>query len=120
MFEFLCKSSCKHDKINANMSAGYCPDCGEYVENHWFITRCECCGVKQTTIIKNGKAVSLSKFCKNCGSDSFEVEKLQQLDIVNIQYAVVQKCTRKREKESFIQTWIERANYSPMKLLPSY
>lgn len=120
MFEFLWKPSCSHDKITPNMKSGYCPDCGEYVENHWYISRCECCGVKQKTLIKNGKVVAEAKFCRNCGSASFNVEELEGPDIVNIHYAVVQKKIRETERESLIQTWIERNNFSPMKLLPSY
>ena len=120
MFEFLWKPSCKHDKITPNMISGYCPDCGEYVENHWYITRCECCGIKQRTLFRNGRVVTDAKFCRNCGSDSFKTEELEHLDIVNINYAVVQKQVRETERQSFIQTWIERTNYSPMKLLPSY
>lgn len=120
MFEFLWKPSCNHDKITVNMSSAYCPDCGEYVENRWYITRCECCGIKQKTSIKNRKVVSQAKFCRNCGSESFKVEELERLDIVNINYAIVQKHVRENEKQGFIQTWIEHTNYSSMKLLPSY
>lgn len=120
MFEFLWNMSCSHDKITANMASAYCPDCGEYVENHWYITRCECCGIKQKSLIKNGKVISVDKFCRNCGSDSFKAEEVECLDIVNINYAVVKKHVREREKQGFIQTWIEKNNYSPMKLLPSY
>lgn len=120
MFEFLWNHSCKHEKITPDMVSGYCPDCGEYVENHWYITRCECCGIKQKTLIRKGKVTTATRFCRNCGSDAFKTEELESLDIVNINYAVVQKQVRETEKQSFIQTWIERNNYSPMKLLPSY
>lgn len=120
MFEFIWKPSCSHDKITPNMIAGYCPDCGEYVQNHWYISRCECCGVKQKTLIKNGKVVADTKFCKNCGSGVFATEELDCLDIVNVNYAVVQKRVRENKKISPIQTWIEQNTYAPMKLLPSY
>ena len=119
MFEFLWKS-CTHDKITPNIKAGYCPDCGEYVENQWYISRCECCGIKQKSLIRNGRIISDAKFCRNCGSSSFIVEKLDNLDIVNINYAVVQKQIRESKKSNVIQTWIEQNNCSPMKLLPSY
>jgi len=120
MFEFLWKKSCSHDKITANMKAGYCPDCGEYVENHWYITRCECCGVKQKTLVRNGKIITATNYCKNCGSSSFEKEELDNLDIVNINYAVVKKETVKIKKPNAIETWIEQNSYAPMKLLTSY
>ena len=119
MFEFLWKKSCSHDKITPNMVAGYCPDCGEYVENHWYITRCTCCGVKQKTLIRNGKVVACEKFCKNCGSSVFNVEELKEIDIVNINYAAVLKRTKEVKVKEFVQTWIENS-YVPVKLLPSY
>lgn len=120
MIEFFWKPSCTHDKITPNMRAGYCPDCGEYVKNHWYITRCKCCGVKQKTLVRKGKVVTDAKFCRNCGSSSFAVQELEILDIVNINYAVVQKQVREIKKQNIIQTWIEQNTYGPMKLLPSY
>lgn len=118
MFDLFWKT-CEHKKITPNVNAGYCPDCGEYVENNWYITRCKCCGIKQKSIIRNGKVITLTKFCKNCGNNVFAVEKLENLDIVNINYAVIKKQTIKTQKESIIQTWIENS-YTPIKLLPSY
>lgn len=120
MFEFIFKTRCEHSKIAPNMKAGYCPDCGEYVQNHWYITRCKCCGVKQKSIIKNGKIVAITKFCKNCGSEVFAVEELDYLDIVSINYAAVKKQSRESKKPYLIQAWMEHNAYSQMKLLPSY
>lgn len=120
MFEFLWQPSCKHDKITPDMNAGYCPDCGEYVENHWYISRCECCGVKQKALVRNGKVITQTHFCKNCGSDSFISEELETLDIVSVNYAVVLKKAVETKKQSMVQTWIERNNYTPIKLLPIY
>ena len=119
MFEFLLKSSCTHDKITPDMKAGYCPDCGAFVENHWSIIRCECCGINQKALVKNSKVITDAKFCRNCGSSVFITEKLNNLDIANINYAVVQKTVQKIRKPSVIETWIEQNSYSPMKLLPS-
>lgn len=120
MFEVLWKKSCSHDKITANMKAGYCPDCGDYIENHWYITRCECCGVKQKSMVHNGKIVTDTHFCKNCGSSSFVLEELDCLNIVNVNYAVVKKHAIKTKTKNAIQTWIEENTYAPMKLLPAY
>lgn len=119
MLEFLWKT-CTHEKITPNMQSGYCPDCGEYVKNHWYISRCECCGLKLKSIIRNGKVVALSKFCKNCGSNAFEVEELKNIDVVSINYAVVQKVSEKSKNQSILQTWIEQSVPTPMKLLPSF
>lgn len=119
MFDLVWKK-CTHDKVTLNEKSGYCPDCGEYVENHWYITRCSCCGIKHKSLVRNGKVLLQEKFCKNCGSDSYSVEELSQLDIVNINYAVVMKKTTSANKTSIMQTWIDQNSYAPIKLLPSY
>lgn len=111
--------SCKHEKITPHMKAGYCPDCGKYVKNIWYIARCKCCGIKQKTFVKNGKVISDTKFCKNCGCNLFNIEELEKLDIVNINYAVVLKQVIEIGGKSVIQSWIEN-NYSTIKLLPIY
>lgn len=118
MFEVF-KASCNHEKVTLNIRTGYCPDCGELVENNWYIMRCKCCGIKQKAIIRFGKVVSLEKYCRNCGNNSFAIEELEKLDIVNINYAVIKKRTRNIRKENIFQTWIEN-NYTPIKLLPIY
>ena len=112
--------TCTHDKVSPHLTAGYCPDCGEYIENNWYISRCECCGIKQKSFTRGGKIVTQDRFCRNCGSNSFVAEKLESLDIVNINYAVVMKQTGGFRKSNIIQTWIEKNTYTPMKLLVSY
>lgn len=120
MLNLFFKSSCAHEEISPNMISGYCPDCGEYVENHWYITRCACCGIKQKSIIRKNKIFSYTKYCRNCGSNSFMVEELDKITIVDINYAVVLKQVVEGRKQSFIQTWVERNNCSQMKLLPTF
>lgn len=119
MLDFLWKPCCKHDKISPQSLGGYCPDCGELVQNHWYMTRCSCCGNKQKTVVRNGKIVSIAKFCPNCGNKEFSAERLETIDIVNINYATVIKKTIEFKKQNYIQSWIENNNYTP-KLLPSY
>lgn len=120
MLEVLWKKSCTHENITPNMMAGYCPDCGEYVQNRWYISRCKCCGVKQQSIIRHGRVVTVNKYCKNCGSNSFESEELNQINVIEINYAVVLKHVVETKRKSFIQSWVEQNNYSPIKLLPIY
>lgn len=120
MLEVLWKKTCTHEHITPNMMAGYCPDCGEYVQNRWYISRCKCCGVKQKAIIRHGKVVTLNKYCKNCGSNFFAIEELKQINVIEINYAVVLKQAVETRRKSFIQSWVEQTNYSPIKLLPIY
>lgn len=120
MLELLWKTSCNHEKIAPSVSAGYCPDCGEYIQNCWYITRCSCCGVKRKSIIRNGKIITQARFCKNCGSSEFELESLDKVDIVTINYAVLLKTSIKSKRQNILQTWIEYNGRSPLKLLPCY
>ena len=118
MFSFKNKS-CNHERISPSVNSGYCPDCGEYIENRWYISRCACCGIKQRSTFRKGKVSADAKFCRNCGSSSFVVEELNVIDVVNINYAVVLKQVVQSTKQSFIQTWIEENSFTPMKLLSS-
>lgn len=120
MLDLFFKPSCKHDEINPNMLAGYCPDCGEYVENRWYITRCACCGIKQQSIIRKGRVYSDTKYCRNCGCNSFVVEELDKINVVNINYAVLLKQVVSNKRQSFIQTWVEQNRCGNMKLLPAF
>ncbi len=118
LLKFFIKAQCLHEQINPDTDAAYCPDCGEYVQNHWFITRCSCCGVKQKTILLKGKISADAKFCKNCGNNIFSVEKLKKINLVDINYAVVIKQIIKGIRPTWTQTWAEPKNDIPIKLVP--
>ncbi len=63
---------CTHPNVPLEDDIAYCPDCGELVENHWYIARCACCGVKQRATIRNGEVVPEDNFCHNCGSKAYK------------------------------------------------
>lgn len=107
---------CPHTNITPDMKGGYCTDCGKYVENQWFITRCNCCGIKHQTIFTKGKIKPETRYCKNCGSNSYSVERLDKINIVDINYAIIIKQIINNERRSFIQTWVER-EFTPIKLI---
>ena len=109
-------NECLHENITPDMDCGYCPDCGKYVENQWFITRCSCCGIKQKAIVLKGKVSAGVKFCKNCGNSSFVVEKLSKINFVDIHYAALIKQIIKNKRPNFIQSWVE-PEAAPPKLL---
>lgn len=121
MFDFLLKNEeCAHYKITPDIEAGYCPDCGEYVENQWFLCRCGCCGIKQKSIIIKGKISADSRFCRNCGSSSFIVERINKINFIDINYAVVIKTVSKNLNAGFTQSWVEPREHVKPKLLPSF
>ncbi len=106
--EFFKKSrQCKHENFPPEKEIGYCPDCGELIENQWFIVRCACCGVKHKAVLKNGEIISAEKFCHNCGSKSFVAEKVDKINFIDISYAVLVKTVIMREDFEFTQSWAE-------------
>lgn len=106
---------CTHDRVRIDSDFSYCPDCGELIENKWFITRCSCCGVKLKATIRNGEVVPENHYCKNCGSQEFKVERIDKINFINIDYAVLVKDIVKPMVSSKIQTWVDikTSNYTP-------
>lgn len=112
---------CTHSHVGINQDFGYCPDCGALIENQWYIVKCSCCGLKHKAIVKNGKIIAAENFCHNCGSEDFVVEKLETIDFININYAVlVRKETQTQTVRPMTQSWVNstrRTNAQPL-LLP--
>lgn len=106
---------CNHEHIAIDVPYVYCPDCGELIENEWFITRCACCGIKQKAIIKNGEIIPEDKFCRNCGGHEYIVEKLEKINFIDINYAVLLKSVVQEapEMEDVTQCWEERTTNIP-------
>lgn len=118
LFKF--KKVCNHEKITPDMECGYCPDCGKFIQNEWYITRCKCCGVKLKSMIRNGEVFPQNHYCTNCGSDIFKVEKLEKINFIDINFAVLNKKVVSDElKSNTIQCWQERKSEQP-KLLVQY
>ncbi len=112
---FKLKKSCLHDKITPDMEFGYCPDCGKLIKNEWFITRCACCGVKMKAASINGEIYPQNHYCTNCGSKEFRVEKLEKINFIDINFAVLQKNEVSDEEKisSTIQCWEEKRDALP-------
>lgn len=118
LFNF--KKACLHEKITPDMECGYCPDCGKFVRNEWYITRCACCGVKLKTNARNGEIFPQNHYCTNCGSKEFTIEKLPSINFIDINFAVLQKKVVEEDlKVNTTQCWQERTNVQP-KLLVQY
>lgn len=117
---FQIRKQCLHANIRPDVEAAYCPDCGKLIRNEWYITRCACCGVKLKTIIKNGVVSPEYQYCTNCGSKEYDIEKLEKINFIDINFAVLSK----REVEECLrvdttQCWQEKNNVQP-KLLVQY
>jgi hypothetical protein len=98
---------CTHANVPLDEDIAYCPDCGELVENHWYITRCACCGVKERATIRNGEIVPEAGFCHNCGSKAYYVEEIQKINCININYAIVRRDIVENENTEYTQSWTD-------------
>ena len=98
---------CSHDKVPLDAEYYYCPDCGELIENQWYLVRCASCGLKEIATVKNGEVVPLDNFCHNCGGREYTVERLEKIDCININYAVLVKAIVKNEAEEYSQSWVD-------------
>lgn len=109
---------CTHEKITPDMEQGYCPDCGELIQNEWYITRCSCCGVKMKAMTRGGTVVPQNNYCVNCGSKNFTVEKLDKINFIDINFAVlVKKIIKENIKTSTVQCWQECTSEPPKLIL---
>lgn len=104
---FLFKKACRHEHISASVKSGYCPDCGEYFENHWYVARCPICGKRHKTVLKKGKPVPAETFCSSCGCQDFILEEIDFPDIVTINYAVYKTEIIKQKPTEVINAWVE-------------
>ena len=101
------KNECTHSKVSPQDDLCYCPDCGELIENQWFITRCTCCGIKIKALYKNGEVVPSEKFCHNCGSNIFEAELVPKINCIDINYAVLVKTVVSPKVDEQTQSWFD-------------
>ena len=111
---------CQHEKVRPDIDSAYCPDCGKLIKNDWYITRCSCCGVKLKTNIRNGRVFPFYTYCSNCGTSEFQVEKLDSINFVDINFAVLQRTViEEMKKATTTQCWQEKTSVQP-KLLVQY
>ena len=108
---------CSHSKISPESELSYCPDCGELIENRWFITRCAFCGVKVKAMIKNGEVIAQEKFCHNCGSNNFVPEQISKINCIDINYAVLVKTVVVPQYDEYSNNWTDVKTGSKIKLL---
>ena len=104
---FYFTKKCSHDRVPIDQDYYYCPDCGELIENQWYLVRCASCGLKEIATVKNGEIIPADNFCHNCGCSDYKVERLEKIDCININYAVLIKSIVKNEINEYSQSWID-------------
>ncbi len=83
--------TCSHMNVPAGMEYGYCPDCGEFIHNRWYLCRCACCNVKRKSILQFSQVKPQEKYCANCGSKEFFVIEVPKINFIDINFAVLKK-----------------------------
>ena len=114
---FKIKKQCHHEKVSPCEDLAYCPDCGELIENRWYITRCACCGLKLKAVLKNDEIVPEENFCHNCGSHEFEPEQVSKINCIDINYAVLVRTVIEPYVEDITQSWTNVQHSANYKLL---
>ena len=62
------------------------------------------------------------KFCENCGGNEFVAERVDKINFIDINYAVLVKAVVTNDVQPYTQSWVdvtETTNYKPQ-LLPQY
>ena len=116
---FNLKRKCLHNKVLPNVESSYCPDCGKLIKNEWYIARCSCCGVKLVAKINGDEVVPLNRFCAICGGEDYSTENLDQINFINVNYAVLIKREVEMNNNVITQCWQERISEQP-KLLAQH
>lgn len=103
------EKKCTHSAVMPDMDECYCPDCGAYIKNRWFLTRCACCNVKRETSIKFNKVIPSSLYCPNCGASEFFVEEIDKINFIDINFGVLKKEVIEKPNKiiSSTQMWTE-------------
>ena len=105
------KRECQHNNVPIDVEEAYCPDCGAYVQNKWFLVRCSCCNIKRSSHSKYNEIIPDAKFCQNCGSTEFYVEELEKVNFIDVHYAVHKKIVVNQEGMTTRQVWIEQEEF---------
>ncbi len=112
------KHECHHTKVPVDVEEAYCPDCGELIKNSWFLVRCCCCNIKRNAHCEYNQIKPNSKYCPNCGSTDYYIEELDNINFVDIHYAVFKQIIIPQKHFTMRQVWIEKEeNLLPLKNL---
>lgn len=110
LFDFLkTKQECSHNNVPIDVDEAYCPDCGALVKNKWYLVRCSCCNIKRSAKIEYNNIKPDTKYCPNCGSTEYYQIELDNINYVDVHYAVHKKIIINQEHQSTRQIWVEES-----------
>ncbi len=58
-----------------------------------------------------------TRYCPNCGSEHYYVEEVKSINFIDINFAVLIKQVNEERSLNRTQTWLERENNEPIRLL---
>lgn len=103
--------SCKHRNALLNSDEGYCPDCGKYIKKSYYIIRCSCCDIKRKAKNCFNEITPTEKFCTNCGHNEYFIEKCENLNLVDINYAIeIKEVIDETSDYKNVKIWIDGNN----------
>ncbi len=106
------KNKCTHKNALINSNSGYCPDCGEYLIKNYYMVRCSRCDIKRQARLFWGEIVPSERFCSNCGSSEYYIEKIDSINFIDAKYAIYLKETAEEthSKDPQVQIWVDENN----------
>lgn len=126
MFNFFFRyfNKCSHKKLMPFSAGSFCPDCGREVEITWLIPRCECCNTRRKAKVVFNSLHTEDKFCIKCGGSGFYTESKTELELFDVDYAIISKkeVGNGFEYKERLQVWVENANRTSeaIKLIPAF
>ncbi len=106
------KFKCTHKNALLTSNEGYCPDCGEYLVKNYYLVRCSSCDIKREAKLYFNQIIPKSRFCSNCGSEDFYIEKIDKINFIDAKYAIYLKEIAYAYKEICpnTQVWVNKEN----------
>ena len=82
------QNKCNHKNALIHANEGYCPDCGQYLVKNYYLIRCSRCEIKRNAKLYWDEIIPTSKYCSNCGCEEYYIEKIDNINFVDAQYAL--------------------------------
>jgi len=113
LIAFLTKQNkCTHKNALLHSNEGYCPDCGKYLIKNYYLIRCLRCDIKREAKLCWGEIQPIDKFCSNCGCQEFYIEKLDDVNFIDVKYAIYLKeiASELQNLHPEAQIWVDENN----------
>ena len=104
---FKIKHECTHKNVPVDVDEAYCPDCGALIRNKWFLARCACCNIKRKAHTEYNTVIPDTHYCPNCGSREFYIQELDEINFMDVHYAIHKKVVIEQEHSVTRQIWVE-------------